>query len=87
MAGVVYKICMSLFHLIKRSLTALKTSKYLPSAPVNSSTFAFSILHTVCYRDARQQLQDKGLVVIDGNMVWINREVEANREPYSDSED
>jgi len=37
-------------------------------------------------RDARQQLQDKGLVVIDGSMVWINREVEANMEPYLDSE-
>ena len=38
-------------------------------------------------RGARQQLQDKGLVVIDGNMVWVNREVEANMEPYPDSED
>ena len=38
-------------------------------------------------KDARQQLQDKGLVVIDGSMVWINREVEANMEPYLDSED
>ena len=28
-----------------------------------------------------------GLVVIDGNMVWINRETEANMEPYSDPED
>jgi len=38
-------------------------------------------------RDARQQLQDKGLVVIDGSMVWINREVETNMEPYLDAED
>ncbi|MDA7766126.1 AAA family ATPase [Alphaproteobacteria bacterium] len=38
-------------------------------------------------KDARQQLQDKRLVVIDGSMVWINREVEANMEPYPDSED
>ena len=38
-------------------------------------------------KDARQPLQDKGLVVIDGNMVWINRETEANMEPYSDPED
>jgi len=38
-------------------------------------------------KDARQQLQDKGLVVIDGSMVWINREVEANMEPYSVSGD
>ena len=38
-------------------------------------------------KDARQQLQDKGLVVIDGSMVWINREVETNMEPYLDAED
>jgi len=38
-------------------------------------------------KDARQQLQDKGLVVIDGSMVWINRSVEEIMEPYSDSED
>ncbi|MDA9194265.1 helicase RepA family protein [Alphaproteobacteria bacterium] len=38
-------------------------------------------------KDARQQLQDKGLVVIDGSMVWINREVEANMEPYLDAKD
>jgi len=38
-------------------------------------------------RDARQQLQDKGLVVINDSMVWINREVEANMEPYLDAED
>ena len=38
-------------------------------------------------KDARQPLQDKGLVVIDGNMVWINRETEANMEPYSGPED
>ena len=38
-------------------------------------------------KDARQQLQDKGLVVIDGSMVWINRETEANMEPYLNSED
>jgi hypothetical protein len=37
-------------------------------------------------KNARQQLQDKGLVVIDGSMVWINPEVEANMEPYLDSE-
>ena len=38
-------------------------------------------------KDARRPLQDKGLVVIDGGMVWINREVEANMEPYLDAED
>ena len=38
-------------------------------------------------KDARQQLQDKGLVVIDGNMVWINRSVEEIMEPYSDAEE
>ena len=38
-------------------------------------------------KDARQQLQDKGLVVIDGSMVWINREVETNMEPYLGAED
>ena len=38
-------------------------------------------------KDARQQLQDKELVVISDGMVWINREVEANMEPYSDAED
>ncbi|MDA7809258.1 helicase RepA family protein, partial [bacterium] len=38
-------------------------------------------------KDARQQLQDKGLVVINDSMVWINREVEANMEPYLDAED
>jgi hypothetical protein len=38
-------------------------------------------------KDARQQLQDKGLVVINDSMVWINREVESNMEPYSDAED
>ena len=38
-------------------------------------------------KDARQQLQDKGLVVIDGSMVWINREVEEIMEPYLDSEE
>ncbi|MDA7720187.1 AAA family ATPase [Alphaproteobacteria bacterium] len=38
-------------------------------------------------KDARQPLQDKGLVVIDGSMVWINREVEANMEPYLDAGD
>ncbi|MBT4999824.1 MAG: hypothetical protein HOM91_02955 [Tateyamaria sp.] len=38
-------------------------------------------------KDARQQLQDKGLVVIDGSMGWINRSVEEIMEPYSDSED
>ena len=27
------------------------------------------------------------VVVIDGSMVWINREVEANMEPYLDAED
>jgi hypothetical protein len=37
-------------------------------------------------KDARQQLQDKGLIVINDSMVWINREVEANMEPYLDSE-
>ena len=37
-------------------------------------------------KDARQQLQDKGLVVINDSMVWINREVESNMEPYSDPE-
>jgi len=37
--------------------------------------------------DACLQLQDKGLVVIDGSMVWINREVEANMEPYLGAED
>ena len=37
--------------------------------------------------DARQRLQDKGLVVIDGSMVWINRDVEPNMEPYLDAED
>ncbi|MDA9824824.1 AAA family ATPase [Alphaproteobacteria bacterium] len=38
-------------------------------------------------KDARQQLQDKGLVVINDSMVWINREVEANMEPYLDAGD
>jgi len=38
-------------------------------------------------KDARQQLQDKGLVVISDSMVWINQEVEAYMEPYSDAED
>ncbi|MGA1066856.1 MAG: AAA family ATPase [Alphaproteobacteria bacterium] len=38
-------------------------------------------------KDARQQLQDKGLVVISDSMVWINREIEANMEPYSDAND
>ena len=38
-------------------------------------------------KDARQQLQDKSLVVINDSMVWINPEVEANMEPFSDSED
>ena len=38
-------------------------------------------------KDARQQLQDKGLIVLNDSMVWINREVEANMEPYPDSED
>ena len=38
-------------------------------------------------KDARQQLQDKGLVVVSDSMVWINREVEADMEPYSDAED
>ena len=38
-------------------------------------------------KDARQQLQDKGLVVVSDSMVWINREIEANMEPYSDAED
>ena len=38
-------------------------------------------------KDARQQLQDKGLVVINDSMDWINREVEANMEPYLDAED
>ena len=38
-------------------------------------------------KDARQQLQDKGLVVIYGSMVWINREVEEIMEPYLDSEE
>ena len=38
-------------------------------------------------KDARQQLQDKGLVVINDSMVWINQSVEANMEPYSDAED
>ena len=38
-------------------------------------------------KDARQQLRDKGLVVIDGSMVWINRDVEPNMEPYLDAED
>ena len=37
-------------------------------------------------KDARQPLQDKGLVVIDGGMVWINREVEEIMEPYLDAE-
>jgi hypothetical protein len=37
-------------------------------------------------KDARQQLQDKGLVVITDSMVWINHEVEASMEPYSGSE-
>ena len=38
-------------------------------------------------KDARQQLQDKGLVVINDSMVWINREVESNMVPYYDPED
>lgn len=38
-------------------------------------------------KDARQQLQDKGLVVITDSMVWINRDVEEQMEPYSVSED
>jgi len=38
-------------------------------------------------KDARQQLQDKGLVVITDNMVWINRGVEEQMEPYSVSEE
>ena len=37
-------------------------------------------------KDARQQLQDKGLVVINDSMVWMNQSVEANIEPYSDAE-
>jgi hypothetical protein len=38
-------------------------------------------------KDARQQLKDKGLVVITDSMVWINRDVEEQMEPYSVSED
>ncbi|ADE38419.1 AAA family ATPase [Candidatus Puniceispirillum marinum] len=38
-------------------------------------------------RGARQQLQDKGLVVINDSMVWINREVEETMEPYHDTKD
>lgn len=38
-------------------------------------------------KDARQQLQDKSLVVINDSLVWINRETEADMEPYSNSED
>ena len=37
-------------------------------------------------KDARQQLQDKDLVVINDSMVWMNQSVEANMEPYSDAE-
>ena len=36
-------------------------------------------------KDARQQLEDKSLIVINDSMVWINREVEANMESYLDS--
>ena len=38
-------------------------------------------------KDARQQLQDKDLIVINGGMVWIDRSVEEIMKPYSDSED
>ncbi len=44
-------------------------------------------LTPVMRKDARQQLQDKGLVVITDNMVWINRGVEEQMEPYSVSEE
>ena len=39
------------------------------------------------HKDIRQQLWDKGFVVISDSTVWINREIKANMEPYSDSED
>ncbi|MDA8717233.1 hypothetical protein N9M78_04695 [Alphaproteobacteria bacterium] len=35
-------------------------------------------------KDARHQLQDKGLDVIAETMVWINQLVEEIIEPYSD---
>ena len=38
-------------------------------------------------KDARQQFQDKDLIVINGGMVWIDRSVEEIMKPYSDSED
>ena len=38
-------------------------------------------------KDARQQLQDKDLIVINGGMVWIDRSGEEIMKPYSDSED
>ena len=38
-------------------------------------------------KDARQRLQDKGLVVVDNKMAWINKSVEEVMEPYSDPED
>ena len=33
-------------------------------------------------RDARQALQDKGLVVIDRGVVWINRDLKDKIEPF-----
>ena len=33
-------------------------------------------------KDARQQLQDKSLVVINDSVVLINRKIEVNMEPY-----
>ena len=39
------------------------------------------------HKDIRQQLWDKDFVVISDSTVWINREIKANMEPYSDSED
>ena len=38
-------------------------------------------------KDARQALQDKGLVVVDAEMVWINRDVEAEMVPFNGPED
>jgi hypothetical protein len=38
-------------------------------------------------KDARHQLQDKGLFVVADTMVWINQLVEEIMEPYSDAKD
>jgi len=38
-------------------------------------------------KDARHQLQDKGLDVIAETMVWINQLVEEIMKPYSDAKD